>query len=73
MSTLPTSRFMQRILPPTRTGRRAIAVVAGALLLFCCFVPRRTESYFRTDLPRPGDRPHNRSPTDLPAPEGVES
>lgn len=47
--------------------------MAGVLLLFCCLVPRRTESYFRTDLPRPGDRPHNRSPSALPAPEGIES
>jgi formylglycine-generating enzyme required for sulfatase activity len=36
-------------------------------------VPRRTESYFRTDLPRAGDRPVNNAPTDLPVPEGVES
>jgi formylglycine-generating enzyme required for sulfatase activity len=45
----------------------------GSMILLCCVLPRRTESYFRTDLPRRGDRPVNNSPTDLPVPEGVES
>jgi formylglycine-generating enzyme required for sulfatase activity len=50
-----------------------IGCIAGAVALLCCVVPRRTESYSRTDLPRSGDRPVNRAPTDLPVPEGVES
>jgi formylglycine-generating enzyme required for sulfatase activity len=45
----------------------------GGMLLFCCVVPRRTESYFRTELSGFGDQPVNTSPTDLPVPEGIES
>jgi formylglycine-generating enzyme required for sulfatase activity len=53
--------------------RHVLACIAVALLLLCLVMPRRTENYFRTDLPRKGDRPVNNSPTDLPVPEGVES
>jgi formylglycine-generating enzyme required for sulfatase activity len=53
--------------------RWMLGCVAGAMLLFCCVLPRRTESYFRTDLPHRGDQPVNNAPTDLPVPEGVES
>jgi len=53
--------------------RWTLGGITVAWLLFCCAVPRRTESYFRTDLPRAGERPVNRAPTDLPVPEGVES
>jgi formylglycine-generating enzyme required for sulfatase activity len=64
---------LQSIAGILRPHARTLGGIVGALLLFCCLVPRRTESYFRTDLPRRGDRPHNASPTDLPAPPGVES
>ncbi len=53
--------------------RRLLGFFAGAVLAFCCVVPRRTESYFRSDLLRVGDQPVNRAPTDLPVTEGVES
>ena len=56
-----------------RRHSRLLGCIAGSVLLFCCIVPRRTESYFRTDLPRHGDQPVNNAPTDLPVPEGVES
>lgn len=52
---------------------RAVAWIVGGLLLFCCVAPRRTESYYRTDLPRAGDRPVNHAPTDLPVPDGSDS
>jgi formylglycine-generating enzyme required for sulfatase activity len=45
----------------------------GSMILLCFTLPRRTESYFRTDLPRRGDQPVNNAPTDLPVPDGVES
>ena len=64
---------LQTIMAHAQRHHRLLGCIAGAVLLFCCVVPRRTESYFRTDLPRPGDRPENTSPTDLPVPEGVES
>ena len=64
---------LQTIMAHAQLHRRMLGCIAGAVLLFCCIVPRRTESYFRTDLPRRGDRPVNNSPVDLPVPEGVES
>lgn len=64
---------LETIMEHATRHRRAVACIAGAVLLFYCLVPRRTESYFRTDLPRAGDRPVNQSPTELPVPEGVES
>lgn len=64
---------LQTIMAHARRHARLLGCIAGALLLFCCMAPRRTESYFRTDLPRAGDRPVNNAPTDLPAPEGIES
>jgi formylglycine-generating enzyme required for sulfatase activity len=50
-----------------------LGCIAAVMMVACCVVPRRMESYFRTDLPRAGDRPVNDSPTELPAPEGIES
>ena len=64
---------LQTIMAHAQRHHRLLGCIAGAVLLFCCIVPRRTESYYRTDLPREGDRPVNRAPTDLPVPEGVES
>ena len=64
---------LQTIMAHAQRHRRMLGCIAGAVLLFCCIVPRRTESYFRTELPRRGDRPVNNSPVDLPVPEGVES
>jgi formylglycine-generating enzyme required for sulfatase activity len=64
---------LQTIMAYARRHSRLLGCIAGAVLLFCCIVPRRTESYFRTDLPRHGDQPVNNAPTDLPVPEGVES
>ncbi len=56
-----------------RPRARKLGCIAGALLLCCYVIPRRTESYYRTDLPRAGDRPVNNAPTDLPVPKNVES
>ena len=64
---------LQTIVSHAQRHRRMLGCIAGAVLLFCCVVPRRTESYFRTDLPRFGDQPVNNAPTNLPVPEGVES
>ena len=64
---------LQTIVAYAQRHRLMLGSIAGAMLMFCCVLPRRTESYFRTDLPRRGDRPVNNSPTDLPVPEGVES
>lgn len=64
---------LQTIVAYAQRHRLMLGSIAGAMLMFCCILPRRTESYFRTDLPRRGDQPVNNAPTDLPVPEGVES
>ena len=64
---------LQTIVSHAQRHRLMLGCIAGAVLMFCCILPRRTESYFRTDLPRLGDQPVNNAPTDLPVPEGVES
>jgi formylglycine-generating enzyme required for sulfatase activity len=64
---------LQTIMACAQRHRLMLGSIAGAMLMFCCVLPRRTESYFRTDLPRRGDQPVNNAPTDLPVPEGVES
>jgi formylglycine-generating enzyme required for sulfatase activity len=64
---------LQTLVAYAQRHRLMLGSIAGAMLMFCCVLPRRTESYFRTDLPRRGDRPVNNSPTDLPVPEGFES
>ena len=60
-------------MPPLNHRLRLLGCVAGGVLMLCCVVPQRTEPYFRTDLPREGERPSNMSPTVLPAPDGLES
>jgi formylglycine-generating enzyme required for sulfatase activity len=60
-------------MPPLNRRHRLLGFVAGGVLMLCCVLPRRTEPYFRTDIPREGERPSNMSPTVLPAPDGLES
>jgi formylglycine-generating enzyme required for sulfatase activity len=64
---------MNAIIAGLREHRRMVACIAIAMLIFCCVGPRRTESYFRTNLPGHGDRPVNNASTDLPVPKNVES